>query len=67
MAGAISASPLLRPILTSVNATLRRFLEESGFEVIGMKGLNLIRATGAVTQDQLFDFSAGVFAAFPKS
>jgi arylmalonate decarboxylase len=50
-----------------VNATLRRFLEESGFEVIGMKGLNLIRATGAVTQDQLFDFSAGVFATVPKA
>jgi arylmalonate decarboxylase len=50
-----------------VNATLRRFLEESGFEVIGIKGLNLIRATGAVTQDQLFDFSAGVFATVPKA
>jgi arylmalonate decarboxylase len=50
-----------------VNATLKRFLEESGFEVIGMKGLNLIRATGAVTQEQLFDFSAGVFATVPKA
>src|SRR5579871_4034349 len=45
-----------------VNATLERFLKESGFEVATIKGLNLIRATNAVTQDQLFDFSAGVFA-----
>ena len=45
-----------------VNATLERFLKESGFEVVVIKGLNLIRAVDAVTQDQLFDFSAGVFA-----
>lgn len=45
-----------------VNATLERFLKESGFEVVSMKGLNLTRATGAVTQDHLFDFSASVFA-----
>jgi len=45
-----------------VNATLERFLKESGFEVVTMKGLNLTRASGAVTQDHLFDFSAGVFA-----
>jgi arylmalonate decarboxylase len=45
-----------------VNATLERFLKESGFEVVAIKGLNLIRATNAVSQDQLFDFSAGVFA-----
>ena len=32
-----------------------------------IKGLNLIRATNAVTQDQLFDFSAGVFAAAPRA
>lgn len=46
----------------SVNATLERFLKESGFEVSIIKGLNLIRATNAVTQEQLFDFSAGVYA-----
>ena len=46
-----------------VNATLERFLKESGFAVSIIKGLNLIRATNAVTQEQLFDFSAGVFAA----
>jgi arylmalonate decarboxylase len=50
-----------------VNATLKRFLTESGFEVSIIKGLNLIRATNAVTQEQLFDFSAGVFAAAPKA
>jgi len=50
-----------------VNATLERFLKESGFEVVAIKGLNLVRATNAVTQDQLFDFSAGVFAAAPKA
>lgn len=50
-----------------VNATLERFLKESGFEVSIIKGLNLIRATNAVTQDHLFDFSAGVFAAASKA
>ena len=50
-----------------VNATLERFLKESGFEVVTIKGLNLVRATNAVTQDQLFDFSAGVFAAASKA
>jgi arylmalonate decarboxylase len=50
-----------------VNATLERFLKESGFEVLTIKGLNLIRATNAVTQDHLFDFSASVYAAAPKA
>ena len=50
-----------------VNATLERFLKESGFEVVTIKGLNLVRATNAVTQEQLFDFSAGVFAAAAKA
>ena len=45
-----------------VNATLDRFLKESGFEVVIIKGLNLIRAVDAVTQQGLFDFSAGVFS-----
>lgn len=44
-----------------VNATLVRFLKESGFGVVAIKGLNLIRATDAVTHDQLLDFSTGVF------
>ena len=50
-----------------VNATLERFLKESGFQVSLIKGLNLIRATNAVTQDQLFDFSSGVFASASKA
>jgi len=50
-----------------VNATLERFFKESGFEVLAIKGLNLIRATNAVTQEQLSDFCAGVFAATPKA
>lgn len=48
-----------------VNATLERFLKESGFQVATIKGLNLIRATGAVTQEQLYDFCSGVFAGAP--
>lgn len=51
----------------AVNATLERFLKESGFEVSIIRGLNLIRATNAVTQNQLFDFSADVFGAAPKA
>ena len=51
----------------TVNATLERFLTESGFVVTVIKGLNLIRATNAVTQEQLFDFSAGVFAGAPRA
>lgn len=50
-----------------VNATLERFLKESGFEVVAMQGLNLTNATGRVTQDHLYDFSAGVFASAPKA
>lgn len=50
-----------------VNATLERFLKESGFEVVAIKGLNLIRATGAVTQEQLYDFSVKSFSAAPPA
>jgi arylmalonate decarboxylase len=50
-----------------VNATLERFLTESGFEVLTIKGLNLIRATNAVTQEQLSDFCASVFEATPNA
>src|SRR5579872_6605786 len=50
-----------------VNATLERFLKESGFDVVAIKGLNLIRATGAVTQEQLYDFSVKSFAAAPPA
>jgi arylmalonate decarboxylase len=51
----------------SVNATLERFLKESGFEIVAMKGLGLVRATGAVTQEQLYDFSAGVYEKASKA
>lgn len=50
-----------------VNATLERFLKESGFEVLSIKGLNLIRATNAVSQDQLFDFCVGAFGNAPHT
>src|ERR1700692_1245144 len=50
-----------------VRATLERFLKESGFEVLSIKGLNLIRATNAVSQDQLFDFCVGAFNISPKA
>ncbi len=49
-----------------VNATLQRFLTESGFEVVIIKGLNFERNI-TVTQDQLFDFSAGVYAGASKA
>jgi arylmalonate decarboxylase len=51
----------------AVNATLERFLKESGFEVAAIKGLNLIRATGAVTQEQLYDFAVASFSAAPRA
>jgi arylmalonate decarboxylase len=50
-----------------VNATLERFLKESGFEVTIIKGLNLVRATNMVTQDQLFEFSAKTYEAASKA
>lgn len=50
-----------------VNATLLGFLKDSGFEVLTMKGLNLIDNPGAVSQDRLYDFCAGTFAGAPKA
>ncbi len=52
-----------------VNDRLRVFLEESGFTVLGIKGLNIERFADAppVTQDGLQKFSADVFDAFPKA
>ena len=49
-----------------VNATLERFLKESGFQVVGIKGLNLLRATG-VTEQQVMDISLSTFAAAPQA
>jgi arylmalonate decarboxylase len=49
-----------------VNATLERFLKESGFQVAGIKGLNLLRANG-VTAEQVMDISLATFAASPQA
>jgi arylmalonate decarboxylase len=46
-----------------INAALERFLTESGFRVVSIKGMNLIRATG-VTPQQVYDFS---LASFPPA
>src|SRR5262249_9440039 len=45
-----------------VNRRLREFLEESGFEVLTIKGLGIERFQDSppVTQDGLFEFSLGV-------
>ena len=52
-----------------VNGRLRVFLQESGFEVLGVKGLNIERFEDAppVTQDGLLKFSAGTFESMPKA
>lgn len=50
-----------------VNATLGRFLKESGFEVITIRGLNLTGAAISVAQDRLYDFSAKTFAGAPAA
>ncbi|MEQ1948504.1 MAG: arylmalonate decarboxylase [Bryobacteraceae bacterium] len=46
-----------------INIALKKFLEESGFTVLGIKGFNLLRVTPEA-QGRLFDFSAGVFEEF---
>ena len=51
----------------SVNGTLRRFLSESGFEVLSIQGLNLVKSVDGVKQDQLHDFCRKAFAAAPKA
>lgn len=52
-----------------VNRRLGTFLRESGFEVLGMKGLGIERIgeAGTVTQSDLQKFSAGVFRSAPKA
>jgi arylmalonate decarboxylase len=52
-----------------VNQRLRVFLEESGFEVLTVKGLGIERFEDSppVTQDGLLKFSAGVFESAPKA
>jgi arylmalonate decarboxylase len=48
---------------------LRVFLEESGFTVLALKGLGIERFQdrGPVTQDELLDFSAGVWEMAPSA
>jgi arylmalonate decarboxylase len=52
-----------------VNQRLRIFLEESGIEIVGVKGLNIERFEDAppVTHDSLLQFSAEAFASMPKA
>jgi arylmalonate decarboxylase len=52
-----------------VNRRLRVFLEESGFEVLAIKGLGIERFEdrGPVTQDELLKFSSSVWETAPKA
>jgi arylmalonate decarboxylase len=50
-----------------INAALQRFLEESGFQVAAMQGLNLIRATGVVSRERLHAFCLSSFAEAPHA
>jgi arylmalonate decarboxylase len=51
-----------------VNARLRAFLEQSGFEVLVVKGMGIERFEDRppVTSDELLSFSAGVWQSAPK-
>jgi arylmalonate decarboxylase len=52
-----------------VNARLRSFLTESGFEVLALKGMGIERFEDRppVTQQELMEFSSGVWEAAPKA
>ena len=52
-----------------VSHRLRVFLEESGFDVLAVKGLGIERFEdrGPVTHDELLEFSAGVWESAPKA
>ncbi len=52
----------------TVNGRLRVFLEESGFEVLGVKGMGIERFEDRppVTQDELFQFSATSYESIAK-
>jgi arylmalonate decarboxylase len=52
-----------------VNRRLRTFLEESGFEVLTLKGMGIERFEDAppVTQDGILNFSVGVHETAPKA
>jgi len=53
----------------TVNGRLRVFLEESGFEVLGVKGMGIERFEDRppVTQDELFKFGASTYETMPKA
>jgi arylmalonate decarboxylase len=53
----------------TVNGRLRVFLEESGFEVLGVKGMGIERFEDRppVTQDELFNFGASAFETMSKA
>ena len=52
-----------------VSHRLKVFLEESGFEVVSVKGLGIVSFAdrGPVTPDELLNFSASVYEGAPKS
>jgi len=52
-----------------VSHRLKVFLEESGFEVLSVKGLGIVsfKDRGPVTPDELLNFSASVYEGAPKS
>jgi arylmalonate decarboxylase len=52
-----------------VNERLRIFLEESGIQIVGIKGLNIERFEDSppVTHDSLLKFSAEAFESMPKA
>jgi arylmalonate decarboxylase len=52
-----------------VSHRLKVFLEESGFEVVSVKGLGIVsfKDRGPVTQNELLNFSASVYAGAPKA
>ncbi len=49
-----------------INLALKRFLEENGFTVVGIKGFNLVMVTPEA-QSRLFDFTTSVFAEHPHA
>jgi arylmalonate decarboxylase len=52
-----------------VNRRLRVFLQESGFDVLALKGLGIERFEdrGPLTQEELLEFSAGVWKSAPTA
>ena len=52
-----------------VSHRLRVFLQESGFQVLSIKGMGIVsfKDRGPVTPDELLNFSASVYAGAPKA